>query len=153
MSWCINLFVMSTFVNFNIIDEKFFLCLSFEIHRNLFIFKLEWNIAFILFNILIVFFSYFSSWLSILLTRISCTITTFIWRFRFVFSQISFVYSSLLLNILRDFSLLTLNTMISSKWHRVVNMFFREFCFASTSRVFFTIFYDVIFCVIWIFFY
>ena len=81
----------------------------------------------------------------------SCTMTTFIWRFKFVSSQISFVHSSLLLNVLRDFSLLILSTMISSEWYRAVNMFFREFCFALVSRAFFTISFDVIFCVIWIF--
>ena len=64
----------------------------------------------------------------------------------------SFVQSSSFFNVLRDFSLLILSTMISSKWHRVVNMFFRELCFASMYRVFFTISFDVIFCVIWIFF-
>ena len=53
---------------------------------------------------------------------------------------------------MRDFLLFTLNTMISSKWHRVVRMFFRDFCFTSTFRVFFTIFFDVILCVFWIFF-
>ena len=143
---------MSTFVNFNIIDEKFFLWLSFEIHLNFFIFKLEWNVAFILFSVLIVFFSHFSLWLRMLFTRISCTITTLIWRFRFVFSQMFFVQSSSFFNVLRDFSLLILSTMISSKWYRVVSMFFRELCFVSMSRVFFTIFFDVIFCVNWIFF-
>ena len=92
MSWCINLFVMSTFVNFNIIDEKFFLWLFFEIHLKFFIFKLEWNVTFIFFNILIVFFSHFSLWLKMFFTRISCIITTLIWRFRFASSKISFVY-------------------------------------------------------------
>ena len=152
MLWCINLFVISTFVNFNIIDEKFFLWLFFEIHLNFFIFKLEWNVTFILFNVLIVFFSHFSFWLRILFTRISYIITTLIWRFRFVLSQIFFVQSSSFLNVLRDFSLLILSTMISSKWYRVINIFFRELCFVSMFRVFFTIFFDVIFCVNWIFF-
>ena len=50
MSWYINLFVMSMFVNFNIINEKFFLWLFFEIQRISFIFRLEWNVAFILFK-------------------------------------------------------------------------------------------------------
>ena len=152
MSWCINLFVMSTFVNFNIIDEKFFLWFFFEIHFNSSIFKFAWNVAFILFNVLIVFFFYLSSWLSMLFTRILCTMTTFIWSFKFVSSQISFVYSSLLFNDLRDFSLLILSTMIFSKWHRAINISFRELCFVSMFRVFLTIFFDVIFCVIWIFF-
>ena len=143
---------MSTFVNFNIIVENFFLWFSFEIHHMFSILKLEWNVAFIFFNVLIVFFSHFSSWLNMLLTRMLCTMTKFIWRFRFVSSQISFVHSSLLLNALRDLSLFTLNTMIFSEWHRAVNMFFRESCFVSMSRVFFTISFDVIFCVIWIFF-
>ena len=91
ISWCINLFVMSSFVNFNIIDEKFFLWFFFKIHRILFIFKLEWNVAFILFNVLIIFFSHFSLWLRMFFTRISYIITTLIWRFKFVFSQIFFV--------------------------------------------------------------
>ena len=143
---------MSTFVNFNIIDEKFFLWLSFEIHLNLSIFKLEWNVAFILFSVLIVFFSHFSLWLRMLFTRISYIITTMIWRFRFALSQMSFVQSSSFLNILRDFSLLILSTMISLKWHRVVSIFFRELCFFSISRVFLTISFDFIFCVNWIFF-
>ena len=143
---------MSTSVIFNIIDEKFFLWLFFEIHLNFSIFKLEWNVAFIFFSVLIVFFSHFSLWLRMFFTRISCTITTLIWRFRFVLSQMSFVQSSSFFNALRDFSLLILSTMISSEWHRVVSMFFREFCFVSMSRVFLTISFDVIFCVNWIFF-
>ena len=143
---------MSTFVNFNIIDEKFFLWFFFEIHRSSSIFSLEWNATFILFSVLIVSLSHLSSWVSILLTRISCTMTTLIWRFKFASSQIFFVHSSSLLRALRDFSLLTLSTMISSEWHRVVRMFLRDLCFASTSRVFLTISFDVIFCVIWIFF-
>ena len=64
----------------------------------------------------------------------------------------SFVQSSSFLNVLRDFSLLILSTMTSSKWHRAVNIFFRELCFVSMSRVFLTISFDVIFCVNWIFF-
>ena len=143
---------MSTFVSFNIIDEKFFLWLFFEIHRILSIFKLEWNIALILFNVLIVFFSHFSLWLRMLFTRILCIITTLIWRFRFVFSQMFFVQSSSFLNVLRDFSLLILSIIISSKWYRAVNMSFRELCFASISRAFFIIAFDVIFRINWIFF-
>ena len=143
---------MSTFVNFNIIDEKFFLWLFFEIHRISFIFRLEWNIAFIFFNVLIVFFFHFSFWLRILITRILYIITTLIWRFKFALSQRFIVYTSSFFNIFRDFSLLILSTMLSSEWHRAVNMFFRDFCFVSMSRIFLTIFFEVIFYVIWIFF-
>ena len=42
--------------------------------------------------------------------------------------------------------------MISSEWHRVINIFSRKFCFVSMSRVFLIIFFDVILYVIWIFF-
>ena len=105
------------------------------------------------FLLLIVFFFYFLLWLRMFFTRILCMIMTLIWRFKFALSEMSFVQSSSFLNILRDFSLLILSTMTSSKWYRVVNMFFRELCFVSMFRVFFTISFDVIFCVNWIFFY
>ena len=78
---------MSTFVNFNIIDEKLFLWLFLKIQRTFLIFRLEWNIVFILFNVLIVFFSHFSSWLRTSFTRISYIIIALIWRFKFVLSQ------------------------------------------------------------------